>query len=168
MVPVVQLPTLPAPTDDPLSPEAVADLYAARVTWDCTWPEVLAMAVKDRASAVHYHPWRTDRLADFVLSYVITGTRYGLIRPPAAAAGRLLAEARRLLCPSRVRRLTAGRTVVGRLRLAGDAGVSEWCGICWTGAGLSGVEWQRVSPVEASAHARAAEAQRAPDRGGLE
>src|SRR6187399_673902 len=108
MVPAVRLPTFPSPPAEPLGPDAVADLCAGRMTWDCTWPEVLAMAVKDGATSVQYHPWRTDRLADFVLSYVITGTRWGLIRPPPEAAGRLLAEARRLLRPGRLSRLVAG------------------------------------------------------------
>jgi hypothetical protein len=153
MVPVLHLPALPPGPVEPPDPADVAALQAAlqagRVTYDWTWGPVLAMAVKDRASSVHYHPWRTDRMADFVLSYVILGTRYGLLRPPPEAAGRLLAEARGLICPGRLRRLAAGRTVVGRVRLVGAGGTWEdWCGVCWSGGGLAGVEWNWVGPSE--------------------
>ena len=166
MVTEVRWPAFRAPSDEPLDPTFVADLRAGRVECDCTWPEVLAMAVKDGAVSVQYHPWRTDRGADWVLSYVVGGTRYGLIRPPAQAAGRLLTDAHRLLRPGLASRLFAGRSVTGRVRLVGDSGATEWIGVCWSNAGVQGVEWHQIMPI--SPDSTGAEPNRPPDRGGTE
>jgi len=130
-------------------PAFVSDLYADRLRFTVTWPEVLAMAVRDGAASVHYHPWRTNATCDDVLSYVVGGTRYGLLAPDAESGGRLLADARRLAAPGPLARLRAWavRGAVGRVRLVAASGESEWCVVHWGRGPLAGVEFLRLSPV---------------------
>jgi hypothetical protein len=149
---VVHLPDLPPGSDEPPDPQFVADLYAGRARgWGCTWPEVLAMAVRDGVSAVHFHPWRTNGVQDNVLSYQVGGVVYGLIRPAEAEDERLLAAARELVAPGRLARwwgrLTGGATV-GRLRLVAASGdESDWCGVVWAADGVSGADFYRLDPA---------------------
>ncbi|MBX9580824.1 MAG: hypothetical protein K2X87_11000 [Gemmataceae bacterium] len=149
---VVHLPDLATPTDEPPDPEFVTDLYAGRARgWGCTWPEVLAMAVRDGAASVHFHPWRTNGVQDNVLSYQVGGVVYGLIRPAEAEDERLLAHARELLAPGRRARwwgrLTRAATV-GHLRLVAASGdETDWCGVVWSAGGVSGVDFHRLDPA---------------------
>lgn len=149
---VVYLPELPPGSDAPPDPQYVADLYAGRARWmECTWPAVLAMAVRDGAAFVHYHPWRTDGPQDSVLSYKVGGTVYGLVRPPEPEFGRLLAEARKLLAPGRLARWwvrLTGATTVGHLRLVAASGdATDWCGVVWSAGGVSGADFHRLDPA---------------------
>jgi hypothetical protein len=115
------------------------------------WRMVLAMAVRDGAASVHYHPWR----ADGHLSYLVSGVRYELVPPPPALARRIAAVAGALACGSRlgaVMRRWLGWPIrtSGRVRLIGKTGESEWavagsrngrwrCGRSARSAGSSGI-----------------------------
>jgi hypothetical protein len=108
------------------------------------WRRVLAVAVRDRASSVHYHPWHGQPL-----TYIVACKRYEMVPPPdwhrrtlVLAAGAMVAQtwvgawSRRFLgWPIRAS---------GLLRLPDKGRVTEWAGIVWSVRGRSGVEWNRV------------------------
>jgi hypothetical protein len=109
------------------------------------WRMVMAMAVRDGASSVHYHPWR----ADGRLSYIVSGIRYELVPPPPAFAPRLIAGAGALICGSwlgAASRRWFGRPLraEGRVRLVSGLAASDWAGVVWSIGSHAGVEWYRL------------------------
>jgi hypothetical protein len=162
---VLHIPEIDYGHDDRFDdPAFVADLYAGRLRFEVTWPDVLAMAIRDGAASVHYHPWRTNAVNDDALSYVVGGTRYGLLPPSDESGVRLLATARRLAVPGLFGRLRAWVTgaAVGRVRLVTSTGGSDWCVVCWGRGGLAGVDFLRLPPTPVVPQHAAAEA--APDQ----
>lgn len=115
------------------------------------WGLVLLLAVRDRASSVHYHPWRIDG----ELAYVVGNVRYVMVPPPPSLAGPILDTARSLIVP---RRGFLGRLVrrdrgpvCGSLALDVWGNHYGWEVVIWSSGGRSGAEFFRVSPpVEAS------------------
>ncbi len=110
------------------------------------WRMILAMAVRDGAASVHYHPWR----ADGHLSYLVAGVRYELIPPPPWIARRVSAAAGTIICGNRVgaasrRWLGWPLQAAGQVRLAVGSDVSEWTGVVWSVGSLTGVEWYRLT-----------------------
>ncbi len=112
------------------------------------WGYVLLMAVRDKASSVHYHPWRGDG----ALAYVVANTRVEMRPPHPSAAERCVAAARSLLGH---RCGLLGRILVGQLNLACGSlilGVAEhrieWEVVCWWSGGRFGVEFFRITPIE--------------------
>lgn len=154
MAAVLHLPELPAGSDEPLDPAFVAAWSEGTACWPASWPIVLAMAVRDGATEVHYRPWRADSGGD-ALSYLAGGTRYGLVPPDAGSGRQLLAAARRLAAPGLVARLWASvaGNAVGRVRLVAASGASEWCVVCRGRGRLAGVDLLRLSPVPAPSSA---------------
>ena len=121
------------------------------------WRMVLAMAVRDGASSVHYHPWR----ADGHLSYVVAGVRHALVPPPPELAHRVAAAAGALACGSRLgaaarRWLGWPHRAAGRIRLIGVSGESVWAGVVWSAGSLIGVEWYRLDHASTRAEPVAA------------
>jgi hypothetical protein len=107
------------------------------------WRMLLAMAVRDSAASVHWHPWRAGN----ALAYVVAGVRYSLVRPPPALDPLVAAAGRELVAPSWVRSAVGrwlGWPVAGRFRCEGEYGVSEWCGVWWRAGGVCGVELHRL------------------------
>jgi hypothetical protein len=111
------------------------------------WRMALAMAVRDGASSVHYHPWR----ADGHLSYIVSRTRYVLVQPPQELARRAAAAAGALACGGRLK--TALRRwlgwplrAAGNVRLVTGVATSDWAGVVWSVGSLCGVEWYRLDP----------------------
>ena len=155
MLAVLHLPDLPPGSDEQPDPAFIADLYAGRAQYELCWPEILAIAVRDGAASVHYHPWRTNAVCDNVLAYVVGGTRLGLIPPTDDAGVALLAEARRLAAPGLLARLGAriSRVTVGRVRPVASSGESDWCVVCWGRGRLAGVEFLRVAAIPTVAEA---------------
>ncbi len=141
MVRVVQLPPLPravVPGDRLLVEFGLGRPEVARM-----WRMVLAMAVRDGAVSVHWHPWRA---AD-ALGYVVAGVRYSLARPPAALDGLVSGVARELVAPGRVRSAVGrwlGLSAAGRFRCESEYGPSEWCGAWWGTGGVCGAELHRL------------------------
>ena len=121
---------------------------AFRAGHDWAWPTLLAMAVRDRASALRCHPWRDGSANDDVLSCVVDGVQYGLAPPTPAAAARLLRDARRLAAPGLFARFWAWLAggAVGPLTVVGDA---EWCVVSWGRGRLAGAEFLRLGPPAA-------------------
>ena len=154
MTGTLQLPELPGGSDEPLDPAFIAAWSDGSACWPASWPIVLAMAVRDGATEVHYHPWRTDAGGD-ALSYLTGGIRYGLVTPDAGSGRQMLTAALRLAAPGPVARLWAcvACSAVGRVKLVAASGESEWCVECWGRAGMAGVEFLRLSPVTATASA---------------
>lgn len=119
--------------------------------WEVLWLMALAVAVRDGATAVHFHPWRMDRSPAGLLAYVVGGTVYDMIPPAEEFHERVLAEARELLAPGRLARWwgrLTGAATVGHLRLVATSGYeSDWCGVVWSAGGVSGVDFHRLEPV---------------------
>lgn len=123
---------------------------------------VLALALKDNASSVHYRLWRGDATGENVLTYVVGGVRYEMVPPPLEIAGPLFDVARTLLVPcglwSGLRRLL-GRMVGGCSGqfslLDANGNRSEWCGVVWSAKNTAGLELYRFYPPEARAETSA-------------
>lgn len=152
MTVTLRLPELPGGTDEPLDPAFLAAWSDGSACWPASWPIVLAMAVRDGATEVHYHPWRTDAGGD-ALSYLTGGIRYGLVTPDAESKQQLIATARRLAAPGLFARIWSyvASSAVGRVKLVAASGSSDWCVVCWGRSGMAGVEFLRLSPVTATA-----------------
>ncbi len=88
MVRVVHLPDLPRPGGPMLVEFGLDRGEVARM-----WRLIVAMAVRDGAVSVHWHPWRA---AD-ALAYVVGGVRHSLVRPPVALDSVVSAAARELI-----------------------------------------------------------------------
>src|SRR5262245_36510686 len=70
---------------------------------DRMWRVLLAVCVRDRATARSWHPWRLGG----PLFYLVHWQRRWLVRPPAELDPLVLAAARDLLAPSRLRSVLA-------------------------------------------------------------
>lgn len=111
------------------------------------WRFTLAMAVRDGAVSVHYHPWRKD----FELSYIVSGTRLGMVPPLRSLEVPFVAAAATLLGGSgngsAVRKWLGGPPQAsGRVRLVDASGSSDWAGVVWSADGVGGVEWYTLDP----------------------
>jgi hypothetical protein len=135
-----ELPPDPGP-DDPWLMEFTIDRAGA----ERMWKAVLAMAVRDRASSVHFHPWRPDALA-----YVVGDARHALGQPPSELDGELLAVARELIAPGPD---ASPADAVGRVLLRTQQGGAEWVGVCWAAGGTEGADFFRLGPGPADGHA---------------
>jgi hypothetical protein len=142
-VSTIQLPPLPPP-----NPDDGPTLVEFGLDWDSVclmWRMLLALAVREGAESMHYHPWR----ADGRLSYIVAGVRHVLNPPPPKLAGRVAAAAGALACGNwagAVSRRLLGWPVraSGRVRFAGEHGPSEWAGVVWADRQVVGVEWYRL------------------------
>ena len=116
---------------------------------------VLALALKDNASSVHYRLWHGETTGESVLTYVVGGVRYEMVPPPLEIAGALFDVARTLLVPGglwRVLRRLLGRMVGGCSGefslLDANGNRSEWCGVVWSAENTAGLELYRFYPPE--------------------
>lgn len=106
------------------------------------WGLVLIMAVRDQATSLHYHPWR-----NVVLTYIVAGTRYELIPPPAEAAPGILAAARALFAPPTwFGRQRLEVTTCGSFEFDAYDSLTTWDAVVWSSGERAGVELYRVSP----------------------
>ena len=122
-------------------------MYSPQPPWPSSiliWNLVLEMAIRDRASSIHYHPWNVGSLA-----YVVDDKRYEMVPPPAdisrtfvLAAGSMLAKTRAEVWSRRF--LGWPIRASGLLRFPCDGRVTEWFGIVWKVHSFTGVEWNRV------------------------
>ena len=106
------------------------------------WRYFLAMAVRDRAARVHWHPWE----AGHALSYTEGGKRYTLVRPDESLDAVTFEAARRLISPG-LRGYLARRFLrsgSGRLFCESEFGPSVWCGVWWADREHCGVEFVRL------------------------
>jgi hypothetical protein len=113
------------------------------------WRMVLAMAVRDRAASVYYHPW----LAGWNLSYLVAGRLHALHPPPPEVARQVAAAAGALMCGSWLgaasrRWLGWPIRTMGQVQLIAASGSSEWAGVVWSVEKTIGVEWYRLDPPE--------------------
>jgi hypothetical protein len=117
------------------------------------WPWGLAMAVRDGAASVHFHPWRTDCTCDFIKSYIVDGRSYGLLIFGWQSERQLFLDSRAMAATNFVAKLCALVTgiAVGRLRLIAESGESDWCVVYWRYGGMQGVDFWRVSDPVAGA-----------------
>jgi hypothetical protein len=117
-----------------------------RAEVDRMWRFLFALCVRDRATALSWHPWRLGG----ALSYVVKGERHWLVRPPPELDPLVLASARALLARSRAHRAIAGWLgwpVAGRFRTRGGPGASEWCGAVWSAGGVVCIDFHRLDVV---------------------
>lgn len=149
---VVQLPVLSRPRNDndPMLVEFGLD-------WDSScriWRMILAMAVRDAATAVQYHPWRPDGH----LAYVRAGVRHSLVPPPPELARQVMAAAGSLICGTWFGRVSwrlfrCPLRASGRVMLAGEYGLSEWAGVVWSAGPAFGADWYLLDEMAASSRA---------------
>jgi|GEM_PF-6854957 len=107
------------------------------------WCHLFAMAVRDRATSVHWHPWREGE----ALSYIIRTTRYTLMRPPTELNTLTSAVAREFVVPGRIRSTIGrwlGRSVASRFICVNSLGPSEWCGVWWAIGSINGADFFRT------------------------
>jgi|GEM_PF-3705878 len=118
--------------------------FAARKLWGL----ILLMSVRDRATSIHYHPWRSEG----TLTYIVDGTRYELVPPLTEYADTIVDTARSMFIapgflswlPGRALKRTACRTL--SLDVGGCAIV--WDVVCWSSGERRGIEFFRVTPLE--------------------
>lgn len=111
------------------------------------WGMVLLMSVRDRATSVHYHPWR----ADGALCYIVDNVRYEMVPPPESWAHWCVETARTTFTEPAgffARLFGRGRVSCGTLRLEIATNPILWEVVVWSSGGRSGVEMYRVTPVE--------------------
>jgi hypothetical protein len=108
------------------------------------------MSLRDRATSIHYHPWRGESC----LTYLIENTRYELLPPPAEYAADILRVARSMF-------ITPGQGFFARLfgRDSANPACSAvsldfyglhivWDAVIWTTGERSGLELYRITPLE--------------------
>lgn len=111
------------------------------------WGMVLLMSVRDRATSVHYHPWRTDG----ALSYVVDNTRYEMVPPPDIWAHWCVETARTTFTEPAgffARLFGRGRVSCGTLRLEVGGNPIVWDVVYWSTGRRYGIEFYRVTPLE--------------------
>jgi hypothetical protein len=116
------------------------------------WGAVLTMAVRDRATSVHYHPWRTDGR----LTYVIEGRqRYEFIPPPEVHAVTIIEGARSLFTAPPARGLLSlfvqrapEPAVCSSFTFEVGGWSVVWDAVCWSNGERASVELIRVTPLE--------------------
>lgn len=110
------------------------------------WELVLTMSVRDAATSLHYHPWKSSG----ELWYVVDRVRYALVPPAPEMARRLALAAGAMLCGgfgAAVRqRLGRPLRAGGRVRVLSEFGDAEFAGVVWAVGGVFGVEWHRLDP----------------------
>jgi hypothetical protein len=132
-------------------PAFLADLYADRLRFIVSWPEVLAMALRDGATSVQYQLSWIDPDSGDSLSYVTDGIRYGLAPPDRESGREMMASARRLAAPGLIDRMLAwiAGSAMGRVQMVSNSGESEWRVVVWGRKEFGGVEFTRLSPLPA-------------------
>ena len=108
------------------------------------WGCLMAMAVRDHAASVHYHPWR----ADGGLAYVVHTVWYAMASPPPELAGPMIAAARDLFVhPGRRGWLRwRGKVDCGSVELDVAGRRIVWDAVVWSAGGRTGLELYRISP----------------------
>jgi hypothetical protein len=140
---LIDLPDFP-PADSPVN--RLIEFGLDRHEIDRFWRVLLAMCVRDRATALWWHPWRQGG----ALAYMVHGKRLWLYRPPVELDALMLAAARDLLSPSRLRAAAArwlGWPVTGHFQTRGGPGASEWCGAVWSGNGVWCADFHRLDVI---------------------
>ena len=115
------------------------------------WGLVLLMAERDRATSVHYHPWRSDGY----LSYIAEGVRYELVPPPDGYAAAIIETARSLFTApptegllSRLIGHEPERAVCSTFSFEAWDMAVLWDAVCWSNGERAGVELYRVTTLE--------------------
>ncbi|QJW95130.1 hypothetical protein [Frigoriglobus tundricola] len=115
------------------------------------WGLVLLMAERDRATSVHYHPWRSDGR----LIYIVEGLRYELVPPPDEHAAAIIETARSVFtAPPAVGLLSRfvgrapERAVCSTFSFEAWDRAVLWDVVCWSNGERAGVELFRVTPLE--------------------
>lgn len=142
MAMTLHLPELPTIVDiDKLISDVsfLEKLESSKQKW--TLAMLLAMAVRDGASSVHYHPWRSGE----ELWYVAQGQRFTLLTPDSESCTALLYDAKQLVANGLVARLSAWMSgcAYGQVRLVNETGESQWGVVYWSRGQLAGMEFLR-------------------------
>lgn len=119
------------------------------LTHFCDWPTVLAMAVRDGATSVHYHHWKAAEGWDDSLWYMVGWVKYGLIPPTAEARELLLSSGWKLAAQGFWGRLRARMrgSAAGLVKAQSSSGETEWLVSAWGRGKYSGVDFHRLTPV---------------------
>ena len=145
----------------------VASIQAADGSWQITfsndgiqlpaeirkfWGFMLLMAERDRATSVHYHPWRSGAN----LSYIVEGFhRYELSPLPDEHAEAIIETARSLFTApptesliSRLIGQVPERAMCSTFSFEVCGWAVLWDAVCWSNGERAGVELYRVTPLE--------------------
>lgn len=113
------------------------------------WGQAFLVAIRDRASSLHYHPWRTDG----GLAYVVRNVRYPLVPPPAELAAPLLQVAQSFLAPSSTAKPPPPLAPASPPTAVCESVTLEiwekqfvWDAVFWSTRERSGVEFYRIAP----------------------
>lgn len=111
------------------------------------WGVLLLMSVRDRATSVHYHPWRGDG----ALFYIVDDARYEMVPPPAEHADVCVNTARdAFIAPAGffARLFGCERVACGTLSLDVGGLPVVWDVVVWTSGPRRGVDLHRITPLE--------------------
>jgi hypothetical protein len=114
------------------------------------WGLVLLMAIRDRATSVHYHPWRGDSS----LAEIVDNIRYEMVPPPPECAEELMSAARSIFLPTNTgffaRLLGRGpaRTACATVSLDVGGVPILWDVVCWFSGERGGLDFFRVTLLE--------------------
>ena len=111
------------------------------------WGLILLIAFRDRATSVHYHPWRGES----ALAEIVDDVRVEMVAPEAEGTATILETARSLfLAPRGLLSRLVGRpsTACGSFSLDVAGRSLVWDAIIWSNGERSGVELNRVTPLE--------------------
>ena len=114
----------------------------------CLWAFVFAMALKDRAWSVRYHPW----LGEARLSYMVFGQWYSL-RPPSADMNRAIISAARGIIGGGIVTRLLGTSLAGPFEVEWQGSRTEWVGSVWAAGGKEGAEFYCLSVPAAAQRA---------------
>jgi hypothetical protein len=152
-------PPIPLTEIDFTDPDPPADTAEHRRKWGVA----LLLAIRDDASSVQYQSWREDG----TLAYISHGTRH-ILYPPSSKAAREFAAAARAIVKPGWRGLLArvvwwlGGAVAGRFTLDIGYGVTVvWDVVIWSSGERFGVDFFRVSPLDADVTPNPSQAQEA-------
>ncbi|MFO0822236.1 MAG: hypothetical protein U0792_03820 [Gemmataceae bacterium] len=103
------------------------------------WAMLILMAIRDKASSLHYHPWRKDG----VLAYVVENTRYEMVPPPAKLAQACFEVARLMFMPPDQQQFwerSAEHAACSAVRMEFEGWASLWDAVCWSSGERVGVD----------------------------
>jgi hypothetical protein len=113
------------------------------------WGLVLLIAFRDRATAVHYHPWRGENS----LSYVVESIQYYFMAPPSDLADSVIEVALTLFAPGSQDRSAGGarhrneaRSICSSVELNAWGDVTVWDVLVWSTGERQGVDLYRITP----------------------
>ncbi len=139
--------------DDAMLVTFDGDRAHQRYAYRKLWGMVVLLALRDKASSVHYHPWRGGG----ALAMIVENVRYEMVPPPHEYADVCMEVARTLFTQprrsglfSRLWQHRLENTVSSTVRIEWDGWTSFWDAVCWSSGERAGVELYLITPLHVS------------------